>query len=256
MKCEFFIKHSFTNVKKYVLSVCFFGILAFNLFIPQQLKAQMFSVGDDPVMRNVPRTAFYLGLEPAGFSYRGPAGGGEYEFDGPLLRLRLESPGLNLFLATGGRLTGLDDITYFDAGIKVNYGLNIVRSEKLLVNLPVQLTTNLTSAVNRNVVGLNTQFQQGALVAGAGAALHWRPAPRVRFEANFIPSYGFSFATGNTFGGSLGVVEGQARMYLDRLFGEMGLSFGYDYSFKRYNIEEDAFDYDLSSHGILVGITF
>lgn len=256
MKCEFFIKHSSAFVKNCALALCSLGVLVFSLINPGTACAQMFSVDNEPEVTDVPGTAVYLGVEPANFDYKGPITGGQYEFNGSLIRFRLESYGINLFLASGGEITGLDDISYFDAGLKAGYGINILRSREVIIQIPLQLITNITSAVNRNVVGLNTQFQQGGLVAGIGGYIGLRPVDRVRFRFNVVPSYGFSFATGNTFGGSLTMVEGQARMFVDRIFGELGLSLGYDYSFKGYDIEEDIFDYNLKTHSILLGITF
>lgn len=256
MKCEHFIKHSSAFVKKYIIRNYLPVILAFVLLVPAWAQAQMFSVGENRPDRGIPSTAFYLGLEPAAFDYRGPSGGGAYEFNGSVVRLRLESRGLDVYLGTGGRLSGLDDVSYFDAGVQVRHGLSVLRRSRLMIQLPVQLTTGIASAVNRNTVGLNTQFQQGSLVAGLGAYVHARPANRLRLEASLIPSYGFSFATGNTFGGSLGMLEMKTRLYFDRLFGDMGLTVGYDYNFRRYDIEEDTFDYDLKAHSILIGITF
>lgn len=256
MKCEFFIKHSPSIVKSYTLRPCFLLILVLTLMLPGLSRAQMFSVDNDPGMIDIPGAAVYLGVEPANFDYRGPAGGGQYEFSGPLVRFRLESLGVNLFLAAGGEITGLDDISYFDAGLKAGYGISILRSREIIIQIPFQLTTNITSAVNRNIVNINTQFQQGGLVGGIGGYIGLRPAERIRLRASLVPSYGFAFATGNTFGGSLTMLEGQARIFLDRIFGEMGLSLGYDYNFKAYDIERDMFDYNLNAHTILVGITF
>lgn len=260
MKCEFFIKQfvsklNKTTFRRYIavpfLLLCF--------IFPETVRAQMFSVGNESGLGSRAAMGVYLGPEPASFNFRRSAmEGGEYEFSGPLVRFRLETPGINLFIASGGRATGLDDVTYFDAGVKAGYGLNLFRGEHLRIDIPLQLTTSVTSVVNRNRADLisNTQFQQGALLGGAGGFIAVRTSPRVRFHINAVPSYGFSFATGNTFGGSLGKLEGQARMFLDQVFGNVGLSIGYDYLFKRYNIDEDSFDYDFKSHSILIGLTF
>ncbi len=261
MKCEFFIKHSFFIVKKTVLTRCFWGMFVFLFIFSHLGYAQMFSVDDNnrPGIRGIPATAIYLGAEPASFDYQGPddiPNSGEYEFNGTLIRFRLESYGINLFMASGGDITGIDDVSYFDAGLKAGYGITLLNNRRMMVQIPFQLVTSITSVVNRNVVGLNRQFQQGALIGGVGGYIGLRPVERIRLQFNVVPNYGFSFATGNTFGGSLLHVEGQARLFFDRVFGEMGLSLGYDYNYKNYNIEEDLFDYKLNTHSILVGITF
>ncbi len=255
MKCEFFIKHSHpvkNNTNRILRNSILLLIL---LTVPFSLQAQMFSIDDGRDRLDIPQTAVYLGYEPAKFEYQG-SGIDRFSFDGPLIRFRLESSGLNLFLATGGKITGIDDISYFDAGVKAGYSLTLLRKQKIVVQVPLQLTSNITSVVTDNVFATTTQFKQGGLVIGAGADIRFRPSEKFRVHLSMVPSYGFSFATGGTFGGSLSELEGQGRVFLDNLFGNIGLSLGYDYHYKGYDIEQNEYDYDFRSSSILVGITF
>lgn len=227
--------------------------------IPQISTAQMFSVDSPDRTYQMPGSAIYLGVEPASFEYHGESQlsqDNRFEFNGTLIRLRFESRGINVFMGTGGSLTGIEDNSYFDAGIKANYGLPVVRGQNFGIQVPVQFISSLTTVTNKNIIGNETAFRQGALIGGAGLFIFGRPSDRFRIEASAIPSYGFSFATGGTFGGSLATVEGQLRLFLDRLFDDIGISVGYDYNFRRFDIDGDQFDYDFGSHGILVGITF
>ncbi|MGK7371526.1 MAG: hypothetical protein ACNS64_15040 [Candidatus Halalkalibacterium sp. M3_1C_030] len=221
----------------------------------------MFSVGSEPGRIDVPRTAVYLGWEPADFDYTGgtlaiTGTEGRFSFSGSLLRLRLETPALHFFLATGGQMTGIDDVSYFDAGVQAGYSFSIIRNKQLSVQIPFQLVSSLTSVNADEGIPNAPQFRQGALAAGLGGFIGVRPSERIRLQAAFIPHYGFSFATGGTFGGSLGKLDGKFRLFLDRIFGETGLSLGYNYKFNRYDVDENEFDYDLASHSILVGVTF
>lgn len=216
----------------------------------------MFSVGSEPGRVDIPSTAIYLGLEPADFEYTGPpANERRYEFNGSLLRLRLETSGLKFFLATGGSLTGIDDVSYFDAGIQARYGITLFRQKGLTVQIPLQIVSGITSVSNNQNLASSSQFRQGSLVVGPGAFVGARPSDRIRLQAGFIPHYGFSFATGGTFGGSLAKLDGKFRLFFDRLFGDTGLSLGYNYKFDRFDVDENEFDYDFQSHSILVGIT-
>lgn len=245
-------------MKIFFPSVVLAILISFN---PVELKAQMFSVGSEPGRVDVPTTAIYAGWETADFDYTGgaleaSANEGRFGFSGSLIRFRFETPGLELFLGTGGSLTGIDDVAYFDAGVQAGYNFSIVRNQRLRVQIPLQFISSLTNVTTDQSIPNAPQFRQGALVAGTGGFIAARPSERIRLHAEFIPYYGFSFSTGSTFGGSLAKLEGKFRFFLDRVFGETGLSFGYNYNFNRFDVDEDEFDYDLNSHSILLGITF
>lgn len=257
MKCENLTQHSLF-FKNNILVLLLFSFL---IFFATDAEAQMFSVGSEPGRIDVPRTAIYLGWEPADFDYKGgdlaiPGTEGRFAFSGSLLRLRLETPALQFFLATGGQATGLDNVSYFDAGVQAGYSFSIIRNKQFFVQIPFQLVSSLTSVNADEGIPNAPQFRQGALAAGLGGFIGVRPSERIRVQAGFVPHYGFSFATGGTFGGSLAKLDGKFRLFLDRIFGETGLSLGYNYKFNRYDVDENEFDYDLTSHSILVGVTF
>lgn len=257
MKCEYLIQHSRLVKNKNIILI----LAVILAFFAADARAQMFSVGGEPGRIDIPTTGIYLGLEPVDFEYQGgaldvPANEGRFAFSGSLVRLRLETPALQFFLATGGNLTGIDDVSYFDAGVQAGYRFSIVRSEQFTVQIPFQLVSSLTSVNTDESITNATQFRQGALAAGLGGFIGVRPSERVRVQAGFVPHYGFSFATGGTFGGSLAKLDGRLRLFLDRVFGDTGISLGYNYKFNRFDVDENEFDYDLTAHSILVGVTF
>lgn len=261
MKCEYLMEHSPNPKISFSKQTAFLTLLFALLLLSTKVQAQMFSVGSAPGRVDIPQTAIWLGVEPIDFDYTGgglqtPINEGRFAFSGSVLRLQARFQGLEAFLASGGSLTGIDDISYFDAGIKAGFGLPLVRSRELTIRIPLQIISSITSVSSDRGVVNATQFKQGALVIGAGGFIGVRPSSRVRIEGGFVPHYGFSFATGGTFGGSLGKLEGTFRLFFDRLFGNTGLSLGYNYRFDRFDIDEDEFDYDLKAHTILVGITF
>jgi hypothetical protein len=257
MKCEYLMQHSLCSKKINLFFIPFFLLIIFSA----EVQAQMFSVGGEPGRSDIPGAAIYLGLEPADFNYTGgdlPNSTNEerFEFDGSLLRLRLETRSLQFFLATGGSVTGIDDISYFDVGVQAGYRFSILRNENLTILLPIQFVSSLTSVNSDQSVSSAIEFRQGALAAGAGGFIGVRASNNIRLQADFIPYYGFSFATGGTFGGSLAKLDGKFRLFFDRVFGDYGLSAGYNYKFNRFDVDENEFDYDLQSHSILLGITF
>lgn len=238
-------------------------LLAALLAIPAGARAQMFSVDNAPRDRSIPGMAIYAGWESIDFDYRGgEAGFGEaaalYAFNGSIVRLAAETYGFTFYLGTGGEATGLDDITYFDAGIEAGYGFALHRGEHVLLQLPVRIHSGLTRVSNSRMVAPGVpEFQQGALSLAGGLELHVRPSPRFRLSGSVLPSYGLTFSTRTRdAGGSILGLEGNARIYFDRLFGAAGLALGYTYELRDYAVEGQLLDYRLGGHSALIGITF
>ena len=70
MKCEITAKHScFFQNSCYPLLALLVMVAIFGL-APQQLQAQMFSVGNTGPRFNTPQTEFYGGLEPLKVTYQ------------------------------------------------------------------------------------------------------------------------------------------------------------------------------------------
>jgi len=265
MKCEFFRKHSL-NLKnincKTVISLL--ALLMLGLTLAPHSHAQMFSVGEPRARFNIPQTEFYVGIEPMDVSYQGgdditaAEGARAFNFKGSILRLGYESRGLDLFLGSGGSITGIDEASYFDVGGNIDLGLQLYRSKAFNIAIPIRIAsryTNMTSDRNFQVPSVN-RFRFGSLTVGAGARVRGRLQDNFRFETGAVPSYGFAFASGGFFGGSLGSVAAFGRLYFDRLFGNSGLSIGYKYDLRNYNVDENVYDYKILGHSIELGITF
>lgn len=252
------MKYNFYN-KAYIFTLF---LLAFVYALPNQSRAQMFSVEEDEPAQNrslMPSTGVYIGLEPVEFTYQGDEtgpGDGIYEFNGPLLRMRFETFGFEAYIGVGGRLTGIDDVGYFDAGAKAVRGIRLVRQPGFQFQIPLQIKSSINTASNNESLAGDTQFRQGTLEFGGGAQLRVRLSDKIHFTAGAIPNYGFSFATGGIFGGQIYELETKSRFYFDRVFGDVGISAGWDYGFKRFDVEENEFDYNFRSYSFLVGITF
>lgn len=234
-------------------------MLLLMISVVQSARAQMFSVEGGTRQYNTPTVSGHIGIEPVTFKYIGNTsvgGAGIFAFEGSIIRVRLDTPNLLLTLGKGGNITNLDNHSYLDAALKALFGLSLIRSEQIHLEIPFQLTSSLTNVVTDQFTAQQIEFRQANVIAGAGLRLGGRVSDRFRIQLITIPSYGFSTATGGSFGGSLFKVEAQARIYYDRVFGSVGLSAGYDYSFKNFDIEGQLFDYELNSHGFLIGVTF
>lgn len=237
-----------------------FGIMAASvialMLMPLSAEAQMFSVKNENRRSVVPRAGLYIGLEPSNFEYTGPDNPSlpRYDFKAPILRIRMETPALQLYTGYGAGFTGLDNISYFNIGARLGRPFPIVRNRRAMVLLPLELMTDYTLATNDRYTG--DQFSQSSLALGLGLEGHFRLSKTFRLKLGVIPHYGYSLAMGGTFSGQLVDVSGQARIYIDDIFNGNGLSIGYDYGYRNYNVDVDRFDYRLNSHSFVVGITF
>jgi hypothetical protein len=264
MKCESTIKHSqfSKKIRSYITTLIF--ITLFWGFWALQAQAQMFSVGNSGPRFNIPQTEVYAGIQPMEVTYQGSSsitlgqGRNAFNFEGPIIRLGYESPTLDLFLGTGGQISGIDGASYFDIGGNIDFGLSVLRTEALSIQIPFRIAsrfTNITSDQAFQAPGVE-RFRFGSLTAGAGARILGRPFDNFRIEAGAIPSYGFSFASGGFFGGSMSSVAGFGRLYFDRLFEDVGISVGYKYDYRNYDVDEDIYDYKMKGHSLELGITF
>lgn len=258
MKCKATKKHSLFWKKNKAVGLVLSILLVFG--ITTQLRAQMFSVGDQGPRFNTPQAEVYLGLEPLTTEYVGPPQpeGGAFAFEGPIIRLGYNSASFDLFMGTGGEITGINEHSYFDVGGNIDFGITIVRSKSITVQLPFRIASRYTNITGEQAFGISSlnRFQFGSLTGGAGARFVARPKNDIRIELAAVPSYGFSFASGGFFGGSLGSVAAMGRLYFDRLFDNIGLSLGYDYDLRNYDIDDDVYDYKMTGHSIELGITF
>lgn len=265
MKCDSATKHS-PFQKKIFRNIITLLVTFWILFcgFPAALQAQMFSVGNPGVRFNTPQTEFYAGIEPLDVNFQGgddigPAqGAGAFSFEGPIIRLGYESRSFDIFLGSGGSITGIESASYFDVGGNIDFGLSVYRSKMFSFTLPVRIAsryTNITSDRSFQIPGVN-RFRFGSLTGGAGVRVASNPLTNFRFEAGAVPSYGFAFASGGFFGGSMGSVAGFGRLYFDRLFEDVGISVGYKYNLRNYEVDEDVYDYKMIGHSLELGITF
>ena len=235
----------------------FFLIMLF-LLIPVTTVAQMFSVGDpEPVRERVPGlySVLSVGWEFATFNFTGEAvsSGDRLDFDNSLIRFRFDTPGLDISLGVGGKLTGMSENSLVNVNARLSNRFSLYRREKINLLVPFQITTDLLR-VSRN--NSDTEFQQSSLTLGAGLESAIRLGNRIDFSIKGTPNYGFSFSQGNLFGGSLFRLDGKALFFLRNVIGNNSLSLGYHFDMRKYDIDGDLSDYDFTSHSVTVGYAF
>jgi len=227
----------------------------------QVASAQMFSVGNErPEDRPPPQRNAYIGVGPAEFEFHGNEqnvlNSNRFDFDSQIVKLRYETLNLNFFINFSNSLTGADSVNYFNFGLEFVSSIQIADTEDFQFGVPIQFRGDFTNVNNQNVQRGQGQFQQNNLQIGTGLMFEYRLTRAIRFGANAIPNAGITFSAGNTFFGTTYGVISDSRLYFDRIIGQLGLSFGYQFKFKRFNIDTDLFDYDLRSNIFSIGLTF
>ncbi len=253
-------KHSGNIAKKFPLLLAA-ATLSILLLIPVVASAQMFSVENDGRVYRPPGTMISFGVELADFEYTGvelesQPDPGIYEFTGSLLRLEADTRNINIYLTGGGSFTGIEDISYFQAGIKGRYSFIMMGRDHFTLSAPARIQSDIVTVTNNQIFNSNRQFQQGSLLFGLGLNLEIRPRPDIRLQMKGVPHLGIAFSSGGTFGGNISSVDSGARLYYDRIFGDFGGMVGYSYKMRSYDIDLDDFDYTMNGHSIMIGVTF
>lgn len=234
------------------------SVLLLVLLWPTEARSQMFSVRDDLRGFSLPTYAVTLGWEAADFTYTGREDdiqANRYAFSGPLLRLTIESPYLHLYAATGGDITGLEDRTFSQYGLKARHQVTMFYNNTFHLLLPLQLESDITTVTNTSVIQF-AEFNQGVLNFSTGAHLQLHNLGQFRIALQVLPGAGIAFSSAGTYGGTSYVFEGGGKLYYDRLYGKAGLVVGYSYSSRAYDLSLDRYDYDLTGHRLTLGVTF
>lgn len=217
----------------------------------------MFSVGD--VTRAVPIPSSYLriGLAPTEFVFQGNPltnpNSTELELSSTALAINLDTPSLNLNLLLANSVTGLDDQSLLDLGLTLSNRFPLIRRSRLSAGIPIQLSSILTTA---NSERNRENFNQGSFAIGGGAFTNISFGRKASILGEFIPSYGFSNSSGGFFGGSVFMLNGKARINIHNVIFSRSISFGYDFIHRSFDVDDDLFDFDLTSHQITLGISF
>lgn len=245
---------------KYYLKFLITAILLTTIFIllPISSQAQMFSIGDDKPDRREGLNFYTMvgaSWELADFSYQGEGASDlqRLDFSDSVIRLRLDSPGLDLSFAFGGSLTGMDETSFLNVNGRLYNGFPVARSQNFLLMIPLQITSDLKQ-VRRNQS--DAEFLQSSLAIGSGLSTMFNLGDAASINLKTTPNYGFSFSQGSLFGGNLFRFDGKALIHINNVFGSNALTLGYYFDYSRYRIEGNLNDYDYTSHSITIGYSF
>ena len=233
-----------------------FPSLLILLFISDTSHAQMFSVGSKPETTTSSNSYIRLGYAPANFSFTGNpnavAANDRFDLNNGTFSLGLESPGFVLRALVGNNLTGLKDQTYFNLSYILSNRIGLIRKPAFSFGFPIELNTSLTSVTNEQS---QLRFNQSDLGAGTGLFMRNKIGRRLTVNNQVTLGYGFSNSSGNFFGGTVSYLSGKSRINLNNVFGGRGLSIGYDFNLRSFDIEEEFYDYDLIIHELTLGIS-
>ena len=218
----------------------------------------MFSVDSSERVQYTPLTPYFVigvSWEIADFAYTGDSlsEADRADFNNNVIRFRLENPGLHISAAFGGNLTGMDDLSYINLNAMLFNDIPIARSARYQFSIPFKIVTDIKGARKDNSPA---DFQQSSFIFGTGLASRFKLTDRVDMSLRGGPLYGFSFAQGNFFGGSLFRTMGQVRLHFADVISSYALTFGYDFDYRNYDIEGDQNDYRYRSHAFTIGIGF
>jgi len=223
-------------------------------------NAQMFSVKSEPSVSRPPSTGAYFGLEPAKFMYKPSSNDNNpytrYTFSDPLYQLRLELPGIDIYLSSGWNLGNSNYLNFFNIGAQIQRVYPFFKSRHFIVGAPIRIQTDYLQVNSQRANNNADDFQQSSGTLGSGPAVLVRLGKGIRFTTVATINYGFSVRSLGATSGSLYIINSQNRLYFDHLINDVGLSIGYDYDFSRYNLTGVRYDYALRGNSIVIGITF
>jgi hypothetical protein len=197
-----------------------------------------------------------VGYKPVEFSYTGNSlilqPQNQLSFTSPAFYIGLETDGLSASLSFVNGLTGAKDERYLNLSLDYINKISFVRKPAFQLGIPFGLMTNLVGVQDARQ---NDDFSQTVFGFGFGAFTTFSIPDKVSFSVEALPSIGFSNSRGGLFGGSNRGLSGSARLNFLNLFLGRSLSVGYDYKYSAYDLDNDAFDYDLTYHLFTIGVS-
>lgn len=248
------LKKYFCDNLKFILLIVFLFLFPFF-----SAKAQMFSVRSPDNNKSIPSVNIYLGYQPAKFYFK-PNGSGtnplvKYGFTGPIYRLQLELSSIDLYIANGWNLGNSNSLNYFNIGAHVQGYLRVLHTTHFMLQFPVRLQTDYIQVQSKQTTNIEN-MQESAGTIGIGPMILLRLGDLARFSSSMMLNYGFSVRSMGTSSGTLYDLVNSNRLYFDNLFNNIGLSLGFDYNFRRYNMSGIQYDYALRGYSFLIGVTF
>lgn len=244
------------------------GLLAL-LLLPCTASAQMFSY-EPSGSRSL--TSLSFGFTPVSFSYTGTgAPEPRLDFDAPAYSIRFGQRNFDFSIAYGRQtdpvVPGQPDLKLFDVSVFGGFALPILRRSSVQLFIPIALHSGyrvvgqdlrdgLTNELfNFTVFGLGTGL-------GVGGSLL---EERVQFDLRATPAIGLALRSFEGLAGDATLFRAGAEVDIRELFGNLGLTLGYQYRGQTWNIDaselsptltDDVFDYKSIGHTFMVGVNW
>ncbi len=254
-----------------LMSRLFLFVLPVALLLPCVASAQMFSY-EPSSSRSL--TTLTVGYTPLAFTYAGSGNPDpRLDFEGPIYSLRFGQANFDFSLAYGQQsaddaaVPGQSELKLLDVAVFGGVGIPVVRRPNVRLFIPIVIHTGyrvvgqdlrdgLTNELfNFTVFGIGTGL-------GAGGSL---ADERVQFDVRATPAVGLALRSFEGLAGNANMFRARAQVNIRELFGNLGLSMGYQYRGQAWNIDgsdlapnltDDVFDYKSIGHTILVGVNW
>jgi hypothetical protein len=239
-------------------NIYFFSLMVILLGASMPAQAQMFSVKPQRETIELPGLVLALGLERMDATYSDGTVSAPFtdlSFSADVFRLQLETGGLMASYTTGRGL-GSSNVDYTSLEFALASGFQLLRRDAVQVGLPFFIYSVNTTMTSRLAQITNAEFRQNALGLRTGLQTQVRLSPRTRIVAYGTGGYAFSANGFNSNGGNVIQWDASARLHVDGLFRSAGLTTGVMLHQRRYDVDIRAFNYDVNSLSILLGVTF
>ncbi len=233
-------------------------LILFSSFLPLFAHAQMFSVQSGSNKPISSATYIRVGMGINDFSFTGNPNASDvvdrldFAHNSFSAYFESEDSGIELGLNIANRLVGLKNMNLFDLSLYYTNVFYLLNRSKVKLGFPLRGGTELVNIASTED---KDKFTQTAITIGAGAHLSLKFNDYISFTNQFLPGYGFSTSSGGFFGGAMGYWMGRSRLNIANVFGDRGLSIGYDFKQFMFDIDGNKFDYDLTTHFLTIGIS-
>ena len=237
-------------------------------------QAQMFSYGADG---EGPAQSLSFGYRMVDFTFDGGAYPGiAFDFSEPAFGAVYASSNILASVAWGSQSAGptpapfAEGLDFFDVTFSTFGGIpfpGLKPESRIAVLIPIVLHGNFRRAeLKQDREGVpSDEFGFTSLGLGTGLAMMAELSPTSRFEARMTPIIGYATRSLGDTSGRAFVVEGDARLHLGRLAGRAGITVGYTFQLRDWNVggstifegvNRELFDYRTVDHLFSIGVNF
>jgi hypothetical protein len=157
---------------------------------------------------------------------------------------------------TKGNSLGASNTDYSSFEVALASAFPLLRRDPVQVSIPFNIYSVYTIMSSRAAQFSNTEFRQNALGLRTGLQSQVRLGSRTRVVAFATGGYAFSANGLNSNGGSVTQWDAGARLHVDALIRSAGLTAGVVFHERAYDVDVRAYNYDIRTMSLLLGVTF